>query len=528
VEHEEQDPQLHLPGHAQRVENPRLSSASLKVLLFVKNTGSMRTIWPVVRALAARGHQVTITAKEVKSAASKNALERLAEETGVTLLELPYVFQPGWSDLARGVRRGIDYLRYSEPRYRDATKLRARAERVTPPFLRGLANGASKLGPRGAAALSGGLRGVDRCLLPSPRVEAFLAEQRPDVVLVHPLIGFGSTQADVVRAANRLGIRCAYPVASWDNLTNKGLLRDSPDLVLVWNELQKAEAVELHRVPAERVRVTGAPPYDHWFDWRPARGRDEFCREVGLDPGRPIVLYAGSSNFVAPDEPAFVRRWLAALRSSGGPLAEANVLVRPHPVGAEQWEDFDPGDADTVVWPPLGQEPLDDAGRQNYFDSLYHAGAVVGINTSAMIEAAIVCRPVLTILAEEFRATQGGTLHFHYLIDPEFGHVRVARSFDEHARQLERSLAEGDAEGLNERFLRRFIRPYGLDVPATPLYVEAIEELAAGPKPTVRRDPAAAPLVRLALTPVARSIKRERRRRKRAGRASAAPSAGEA
>jgi hypothetical protein len=488
----------------------------------------MRTIWPVVRALAAHGHQVAITAKEVKSAASKDALERLVEETGVALLELPYVFQPGWSDLNRGVRRGIDYLRYSEPRYRDATKLRARAESVTPAFLRGLAHGASKLGPRGTAALSGGLRGVDRCLLPSPRVEAFLAEQRPDVVLVHPLIGFGSTQADVVRAANRLGIRCAYPVASWDNLTNKGLLRDAPDLVLVWNELQKAEAVELHRVPAERVRVTGAPPYDHWFEWQPSRSREEFCREIGLDPERPIVLYAGSSGFIAPDEPSFVRAWVAALRSSGGPPAEANVLVRPHPVGAEQWEGFEPPDQRVVVWPPLGQEPLDDAGRQNYFDSLHHAHAVVGINTSAMIEAAIVGRPVHTILAEQFRATQEGTLHFHYLVDPEFGHVHVAGSFVEHARQLERSLVEGDRDGKNERFLRRFVRPYGLDVPATPLYIEAIEELAAGPKPAVRSDPAAAPLVRLALTPVARSIKRERRRRKQAARASAAPSAGEA
>jgi hypothetical protein len=498
----------------------------LKVLLFVKNTGSMRTIWPVVGALAGRGHELTITAKEVKSEESLRALERLAGETGVRLLELPYVFQPGWSDLARGVRRGIDFLRYSEPRYRDATKLRARAERVTPPFLRSLARGASALGPGGTAALSSALRGVDRCLLPSPRVEAFLAEQRPDVVLVHPLIGFGSTQADIVRAANRLGIHCAYPVASWDNLTNKGLLRDAPDLVLVWNELQKAEAVELHHVPADRVRVTGAPPYDHWFEWRPSREREGFCREVGLDPGRPIVLYAGSSSFIAPDEPAFVLKWVAALRASGAPFADANILVRPHPVGSAQWEGFAPPDRRVVVWPPLGQEPLDDDGRQNYFDSLHHAGAVVGINTSAMIEAAIVGRPVHTILAPEFEGTQGGTIHFHYLVDPEFGHVHVARTFDEHARGLERSLVEGDAEGRNERFLRRFVRPYGLDVAATPLYVEAIEELSSRPKPAVHPQPAAAPLVRLALSPVARSIKRDRRRRKQAGPPSAGPTAG--
>ena len=502
------------------------SSRPLNILQVVKNTGSLRTIWPVVRALDARGHRVRIACKEVKSSESHAALQQLADESsGVTLTKLPYVFDPGWSDLAMSLRRGIDYLRYFEPRYREATKLRARAERAAPPTLRRLARLAGLGGARGAAALSRMLRAIDRCLLPSPRVEAFLAEQRPDVVLVHPLIGFGSSQADIVRAANRLGIRSGYPVGSWDNLTNKGLLRDAPDLVLVWNDLQKAEAVELHRVPAERVRVTGAPPYDHWFGWKPLRQRAEFCREVGLDPERPIVFYAGSSEFVAPDEPKFVRKWVEAIRAHGGVLGGAGILVRPHPVGAKQWRGFDAGDAQVVVWPRLGEEPVDDAGRQNYFDSVFHSAAVVGINTSALIEAAIVGRPVHTILAEEFRDTQNGTLHFHYLVDEEFGHVHVGRTFEEHAEQLERSLADGDRDGLNDRFLRRFVRPFGLDVPATPLYVEAIEELAARPAPIPRRMPAPAPVVRLALSPLARSIRRTRRRLKQQRRESASAAA---
>jgi hypothetical protein len=92
--------------------------------------------------------------------------------------------------------------------------------------------------------------------------------------------------------------------------------------------------------------------------------------------------------------------------------------------------------------------------------------------------------------------------------------------------QLERSIVERDAEGLNERFLRRFVRPHGLDVAATPLYVEAIEELAAGPAPTPRPYPIAAPFVRLALAPVAASIKRKHRRLKQQRRATAASSTG--
>ena len=90
---------------------------------------------------------------------------------------------------------------------------------------------------------------------------------------------------------------------------------------------------------------------------------------------------------------------------------------------------------------------------------------MVGINTSAQIEAAIVDRPVHTILADEFRRTQQGTLHFQYLMAEDFGHLYVGRTLDEHAALLEESLRRRRHHERNERFLLRFVRPFGLDVP---------------------------------------------------------------
>jgi hypothetical protein len=63
-----------------------------------------------------------------------------------------------------------------------------------------------------------------------------------------------------------------------------------------------------------------------------------------------------------------------------------------------------------------GANPLDEASRAQYHDSIYHSAAVVGVNTSALIESAIVGRAVYTVLAPEFRDTQEGTLHFHHLV----------------------------------------------------------------------------------------------------------------
>jgi hypothetical protein len=169
-----------------------------------------------------------------------------------------------------------------------------------------------------------------------------------------------------------------------------------------------------------------------------------------------------------------------------------------------------------AIWPAHGEFPLAGEARQNYFDSIFHSVAVVGINTSAQIEAAIVGRPVYTILDDAYAETQAGTLHFRYLADDEFGHLHAAATLDEHAAQLERAV-DGEVPGdLNERFLRRFVRPFGLDVSATELAVEAIEALGArGPLPR-ERGPAAGPVVRLGLRPLAARSAAARRREKQA------------
>src|SRR5574339_1205243 len=100
-------------------------------------------------------------------------------------------------------------------------------------------------------------------------IDAFIRAERPDVVLVTPLINFGSYQADYVKSAQALGIPVGFPVFSWDNLSNKGLIHVAPDRVFVWNDRQRIEAVKMHGVPAERVVVTGAPRFDEFFRMQP-------------------------------------------------------------------------------------------------------------------------------------------------------------------------------------------------------------------------------------------------------------------
>ena len=227
----------------------------------------------------------------------------------------------------------------------------------------------------------------------------------------------------------------AVCVWSWDHLSSKAIIRDVPDRLFVWNDVQKREAIEMHGVPPDRVVVTGRPVLRSLVR-STARRADaaEFARRVGLPDDRPFVLWVCSALFPgSPSEAEFVMRWAAHLRASADPrIRDAAILIRPHPSRAREWESVDWRSVSGVAF--WGGNPIDEESRADYYDSLHHSAAVVGLNTSAFIEAGISQRPVMAILPEEFRANQEGTLHFRYLV--EGGLLTTARSLDEHERQL--------------------------------------------------------------------------------------------
>jgi hypothetical protein len=460
-------------------------------MFFMSHAGYARNFESTLRELLDRDHEVACVLERSKTRdpAENAILDRL----GGQYPRLSYCVAPNRANarlatLTRRMRLLIDYVRYLEPRYTKAAKLRQRAaERVPSTVRRALALPGIR-SARSIAALLGLLRRVERFLPVDAAVVSFVRTARPDLVLVTPLVELGSPQGDYVRAARRIGIPSVLCAFSWDNLTNKGLLRDVPDLVTVWNGAQKAEAVELHGVPSERVVVTGAVAYDHWFDWRPSRDRATFCEDVGLPQERPIVLYLGSSPWIGPGEDQFVRRWLAALREAGGPVASAAVAVRPHPLAGAEWRRLDLADlGPAAVFPREGVNPTYDEARRDYFDTLYFSDAVVGLNTSAQIESAIVSKPVFTVVLPEYRDTQEGTLHFHHLVEEGGGLLHVASSLGEHADQLNAALRDGAVDDRSRQFLETFVRPHGIDVPATPLLVDALERRAQMPAAPPKR-----------------------------------------
>src|SRR5262249_51230754 len=144
--------------------------------------------------------------------------------------------------------------------------------------------------------------------------------------------------------------------------------------------------------------------------------------------------------------------------------------------------------------------------KRDYFDSLYHGDVVVGVNTSGFIEAGIVGRRTLAIRSGHFDETQEGTLHFRYLTEGAL--LTISSGFEEHLKELEPALANKQRTRTEARnFIANFVRPAGLDRPATPIFIDAVETMSEV-KPQTWTVPAWASLLRTTVLPPAAFLRK--------------------
>ena len=109
---------------------------------------------------------------------------------------------------------------------------------------------------------------------------ALLVTSNPGLILA---------EVPLLRTAARRGVLSIAVDASWDNFTNKVLPVRRVNRLVVWNQLMKQQAVELHGYRPEEVRVTGTPHWDLYFRGDRGSTRDVFLRRIGADPSRKLV-----------------------------------------------------------------------------------------------------------------------------------------------------------------------------------------------------------------------------------------------
>ena len=323
------------------------------------------------------------------------------------------------------------------------------------------------------------LAGIERLTPADKSIMDDIRAYAPHAILASPTnVRFSPADLEYLKAGKALGIPSLVLVSTWDNLTTKGLLQVWPDRLLVWNAAQIREAKEFHFFPEERIRVTGAPPFDSGFSrLKPSSTRREFCLKNDLREQDPILVYLGSSRNMAKDESWLIEKLRKALDQSGDKQLESiQMIVRPHPGNPFIYKKIKL--KDVIALPKEGgQFPSAGEPLQLLYDTFYHSfGVVVGVNTSAIIEAIIFGKPSLAFLTAEYRKTQVETQHFRQLMENDV--LELADNPEAFLGIVKKILNGRDSRKSNrENFVRRYIRPLGLELSAGEAVTREIEKL---------------------------------------------------
>lgn len=246
----------------------------------------------------------------------------------------------------------------------------------------------------------------------------------------------------LMTAAQRLGLPVVGYVASWDHPVGKGVVPPALGCYVVQNEMMRADLGRYHGIPPERVVVTGWPQTDVYHRRRSHAEYAAVLDRLGLDPARPVVLYAGNTPTNQPYEANYVQR-LVDWRAGGDAHERCQLLFRPHPRDNAVRERF----AAAFDRPGIAVQEASYTDLADLATLLQHVAVVVANGGTILLDGVVNDRPSVCITfdagappGERWADLNLGGEHYRELIDSDA--LYRADDFDGLFAAIERALAD--------------------------------------------------------------------------------------
>ena len=302
---------------------------------------------------------------------------------------------------------------------------------------------------------------IDR-LISHPAAERLFDRYQP-ALLVASNPGLIFPEIPLFRTAVRRGVRSMAIDPSWDNFTNKLIPVRRVDRLVVWNELMKRQAIEIHGYQPDEVLVSGPPHWDQYFRGLRTADRDAFFRRIGADPSRKLVTLTTTPSSIYAHHDHVLRMLIRAMSSGAWPFP-AQILVRLHPRdSADVYAEFR-GIEHVIIEKPFRQTVTSGDGldiditadsQQHLADTMRFSDVVINVASTIAIEAAIFDTPVVNIAfdgetpSDWVKSARRYYRFTHYVNITRHGAVQVAESPEALVAQVGRYLADPslDREG---------------------------------------------------------------------------------
>lgn len=286
--------------------------------------------------------------------------------------------------------------------------------------------------------------------------EPLFERYRPALVFATDV--YAPSDAALMRLARRRGVKIIGMVRSWDNPTSKTILALVPDFLAVNTDRIEEEMMRYGDVPPDRIAVVGIPHYDRYRDPADRTPRSEFCRALGLDPAKKIILFAPPSDAYLRHDPV-VPVVLESLAAVPG-----QVLVRLPIVGKSELGGYRP--AGNVVFdapanaPDFTEAHLSREADRHLADTLFHADAVITWASTMIVDACFFGKPVVLVGFDAASRPYARSIRQYYDYDHQrrilaLGGVRLSRTPAELARWVRAYLEDPSTDAAGRERIRR-------------------------------------------------------------------------
>lgn len=290
-----------------------------------------------------------------------------------------------------------------------------------------------------------------------------LFERYQPLMVVTSSPGLILSEVPLLRTAARRRIWSMAIDPSWDNFTNKLLPVRRVDRLVVWNDIMRQQAIDLHGYQPEQIRVAGVPQWDRYFRAQVAVSRAAYCARVGADPNRALLTLTTTPRELYPHHDHVLKVMLQAM-SQNRYVKPVQILVRLHPRDdRSHYTGFErtPGliiekpFRDTVRAADGMAVDVTAESQQHLADTLHHSDVIINVASTIAVEAAIFDTPVVNISfdgetpSDFARSAQRYYRFTHYTNITRHNAVRVAESPGALIEQINAYLADPqrDAEG---------------------------------------------------------------------------------
>ncbi|MEM0541969.1 hypothetical protein WFZ85_05045 [Flavobacterium sp. j3] len=146
----------------------------------------------------------------------------------------------------------------------------------------------------------------------------FVTHQRPSFI------------APLIYVSQKLKVKTATFIFSWDNLASKGRMAANFDYYLVWSNLMKEELLYFYKsVTADAVNVVGTPQFEPYFLDRYKISKDKFYEKFGLDNSKQTLCFSCGDISTSKNDELYIETIAKAIIKKL--LPDVNFIVRTSP-----------------------------------------------------------------------------------------------------------------------------------------------------------------------------------------------------